>query len=465
MKWLRFTNGQYINSGIVPANGFRVVTTIRMGFVYNNMPIFGSRNTTSADASSFNLFWLSDFDMGIMDFRGRFRVDYGSAGNDTVFEQDNYASTNLKRVYTIDFSQTTTINGIPSTAGTSVSGNTRPIYIGNLNNNNAAYTPVYQGDISEFIIYNASGVEVFHGMPVPTGDTTYSGTPAPGNCYWDLVSGTYKQKSSGTNNIGYDDDDDDDDDELSESNEALIPGADYGFKVLAEDDQSMAYMNSKYPLFGADISSQTSQFKTYTFTLTGFNSEPAPAYPAYVYDSNFYYGHGNVERTAQTIDTGFSGGKIKSVLIQHSGVLNANYFARARQFTTYSGDGTNINTLINPSTKSAPGLVNVQQSNLGVVGSTMEDTNVLSGQPGTATFSTLYGFNGGTVYSDLLDSPYVKVSIDTDGILRLKTIVPYEWIQRAYTSGGNTYRARWCDWGWYQGVTVTVTVLNTPYTL
>lgn len=459
MKYLRFAAQQYIDTGIAPAAGYRIVTNIRMAIDSSIMPAFGSRNTSgSASASSFNLFWLADFSGSA--FRYRFRADYGGTGDDTIFEVDSTSIPfDQQLVFAVDFGKTTTINGKSYTSPTDTTGSARNIYVGSINNAGTPDTRAFRGDFSEFIIFDASNNEVFHGMPVQQGSTEFSTTPAPSNCYWDTISGTYKQKAAGTGVIWYEDTDDN----LTQPDYAVAQSDDYGLKVLAEGDVDVAYMNSKYPLFGSDISNSDSQFKTYTFTLTGFNSEPSPAYPAYVYDGNFYYGDGVVQRTAQTIDTGFKGGKIKSILIQHNGVDNSQWQARARQYTFFDLDGTNINTLLNPVSKSAPGYIQLTNSVLTMSEGATADIPVFAGQQGTAQWNTLAGFNGGTYYQNFFAVPTAFVNIDADGILRFKTAIVYNWVQRAFTSGGYTYRARFCNWAWYQGVTVTVTVLNTPY--
>lgn len=427
------------------------------------MPIFGSRNVAgSANNTSFNLFWLSDFDAGLSRYRNRLRADYGGAGNDTIFDVDTSSLPfDQKLTFTIDFGKVTTINGVEYTSPTDTIGSSRPIFVGSINNGGTADTRAFRGDFSEFIIYDAANNEVFHGMPVEQGSTEFSTTPAPSNCYWDTVSETYKQKAGGTGVIWYEDSDDN----LAEKDLSVAQSADYGLKVVAEGDVDVSYMNSKYPLFGSDISNNESQFKTYTFTLTGFNSEPSPPYPAYVYDGNWYQGSGTIERTAQTIDTGFKGGKVKSVLVQHNGVDNSQWFARARQFTTFTLDGTNINSLLNPVSKNAPGYTQLTQSILSLADGATGDISTILGQQGSAKWNTLVEFNGGTKDSLYWQIPNVIVNLDENGILRIKTVVPYFWLQRAFNSSGYIYRARWHDWAWYQGVTITITVLNTPYEL
>ena len=458
MKYLRFAAKQYIDTGIQPAPGYRIATTIRMDLSNGNMPLFGSRNTAgSASASSFNLFWVNDF----TPTSGLFRADYGGTGDSTVFKIDTTSiPLDQKLIFAVEFGKTTTINGITYTSPTNSTGNTRNMYVGSINDAGTPYTTACRADFSEFIIFDANGSEVFHGMPVKQGSTEFSTTPAPSNCYWDTVSGTYKQKAGGTGVVWYEDTDDN----LAQPDYTLSQNNDYGLKVLAEGDVEVTYMNSKYPLFGSDISESASQFKTYTFTLTGFNAEPTPAYPPYVYDGNFYYGGGTVERVAQTIDTGFKGGKIKSILIQHNGVDNSQWQARARQYTYSPISGINVNSLLNPTTKNPPNYIQLTNSVLTMAEGATDDIPVFAGQQGSAQWNTLAGFSGGTYNQLFFLVPTAFVNIDADGILRLKTAIVYNWVQRAFNIGG-TYQARWCDWAWYQGVTITVTVLNTPYEL
>ncbi|ATW62241.1 hypothetical protein CQ476_40 [TM7 phage DolZOral124_53_65] len=460
MKWLRLSTKQYIDTGIKPSTGYRVVTNMRMAPEFSIMPIFGSY-APGTYASSFNFLWLSTFDPGSSGFRSRLRADYGGAGDDTIFEVDvSSLPAGQKLTFAIDYGKTTTINGVSYTSPIETVGSNNNIYIGSINSGTPDSRPC-RADFSEFIIYDAAGNELFHGMPAKIGSTEYSSTPAPSNCYWDTISGTYKQQAGGTGIIWFDDSDDD----LTTKDNSVAQGVDYGMKVLAEGDSEIAYMNSKYPLFGADISSNESQFKTYSITLTGINSEPTPAYPSWVYNNQYYRGEGTAERTALTIDTGFKGGKIKSVLMQHNGVTDAQWQARARQYTYFSLNGTNINTTLGPVEKHAPNYTQLTSSILTLDDGTSGDIPIFAGQQGTARWNTLANFNGGTYSQTFWNIPQATVNIDSNGILTLKTSVPYYWLQRAFQSGGHTYRARWCDWAWYQGVVITVTVLNTPYKL
>lgn len=460
MKWLRFAASQYINTGIAPGANYRIVTTMRMSQQSASaMPLFGSRNG-GANTTAFNMFYLSAFNVDHYDYW--LRADFGGSGSNTAFPIDfTSIPFDQKLIFAVDFGKTTTINGVQYVSPTDTVGSAQPIFIGSINDGGTADSRASYVDFAEFVIYDAANTVLFHGMPVMTGSTEFSVTPAPSNCYWDLVSQTYKQKAGGTGVIWYEDDDDN----LAAFDPSTTQTEDYGLKVLAEGDETVAYMNSKYPLFGSDISENTSQFKTYEFTLTGYNTEPSPPFPAYVYDGNFYQGSGTIERTAQTIDTGFNGGTIKSILIQHSGVEATNFQARAREILFNSGTGENIDSYLNPSSKVVPNYINLVQTKLYMIDDATSDIIFLSGQFGSANFNTLGGFNGGTVNSMYFQPPQVKVNLDAAGILRLKTVVPYNWIQRAFIIGGTTYRVRWKDWAWYQGVKVTVTVLNTPYVL
>jgi len=460
MKWLRFA-GQYISTGINPGAGFKVVTNIRMSNQFSTMPLFGARSSGSASTASFNMFYTNTF---VVDhYEAKMQPDYGGSGSAATLPIDfSTLPGGEKMIFSIEFGKTTKVNGVEWTSPTDNVATPYPILVGSISNGASADTRKMFADVSDFIIYNASGDVVFNGVPVPTGSTEYSVTPAPSNCYWDLVSGSYKVQSGGTGVVWYDDEDDD----LAEENSTTLQGVDYGLKVLAEGDENTAYMNSKYPLFGADISSPASQFKTYEFTLTGFNAEPSPPFPAYTYDGNFYQGSGVTERTAYTIDTGLGGSTVKSVIVQNSEIDNSVFYGRAREQLFNSGTGDNINSLLNPKSKTA--LPASPWSTLYLAdGSTGDIQGIVSLGTGTsvAKYDTLAGFNGGTLDAYYFTQPKATVKIDAAGILTVKTSVPYKWIQRAFIIGSTTYRARWRDWIWYQGVTIRVTVLNTPYVI
>lgn len=460
MKWLRLSARQYIDTGISPGFDYRVTTTIRLTPQLQNMPIFGSRNSNGS--SAFNMYFLGDFPPGATQARYRFRADFGSIGSETALPVTaNNTMPGVKSVFSLDFGSTVRVNDMVYNPPSMSTGSNRNIFIGSINSQGSPDANPFRGDIGVFTIYDQNNNIIFNGIPVRRGSTEYSSTPAPSNCLWDTISNRYRQKSGGSGVIWYEDTDD----ILTESDTSVIQSADYGMKVLAQDSQDLAYMNSKYPLFGADISKNESQFKTYDLTLAGFNDEPSPPYPGYVYDGNFYNGKGRIEKTPLTINTGFRGGSIKSVLIQHSSFEDRNWQARARQITQ-SSDGTSVNSLLNPSSKTAPGYTNVNNSNLYLVGKGTTVIPILQGQPGSAAWNTLANYNGGSVFAFYDDPPTVRIEIDNDGVLRVRTSVPYNWTQRAASVGsGWWYRSRWCDWAWFQAINISVTVLNTPYRL
>lgn len=459
MKWLRFA-GQYIDTGIAPAAGYRVYTDIKMKYQTSTQAIFGSRPTNAVSTGSFNLWYSHEIAED-----SYFRTDYGSLGDNTAFLIDYVNTPKDARVqYSINFDMTSKINNMEWTSPTNTVGSVRTIYIGSSNNGGTVDSRYALVDIGEFIIYDASDNVVFHGMPVPTGSTEYSGTPAPSNCYWDIVSGSYKEKSGGSNVIWYEDDE-----SGNSGSDVIVQGNDYGLKTLSKDILDITYMNSKYPLFGSDISNPESQFKTYEFNLTGFNSEPSPSFPAYVTDGNFYTGFGSITRTAYTVDTGFKGNNIKALLIQHTAIDNSSFQARAREQLTNQITSESYNSLLNPVSKVVPGLINTNTPKLIVTNDTSTYIDIFVGVQGKATFNTLGNFNGGSIEVTYSMVPQVSVKIDNDGILSVETEVPYNWIQRAYNTSIPPniyqYRLRWYDWAWFQGTKVTVTVLNTPYVL
>lgn len=454
MKWLRIA-GQYINTGIVPQEGYRVMTQIKgdkSRFTSQEVQcLFGCRNSDSSQ--SFNLFFLSPWSDPT---NTRFRADYVGTGSDTALKIDVSAMPyTAEMMYDISFGKTTTIGSMTTSTTASLGTPVQPIYMGSINTGGTADSRVTRMDYGEFTILNASGVEVFHGIPVPQGSTEFLATPAPSNCYYDTISKSYKVQGGGSGIIGFADDD-----------RSLIEPVfssqkdDYGLKALDDGEFQLEFMNSKYQLFGSDITNPVSQFKTYEITLAGYQTEPSPPYPGYVEDWNFYQGSGRVEREAITIDTGLPGDTIKALIVQFDGVQDANYQGRAFQYTT--GITGNANNYLLPYAKTIPGYVNIPISGLSIVnGNTTTDIPMISGQGGQMRYNTLAQFNGGTLDAWYMETPQVKYRVQADGKIKIITSIPYNWIQRA----GPNYRARWKDWVWFQGTKVRLTVLNTPYTL
>lgn len=455
MKWLRFA-GQYINTGVVPREGYRVVTQIKgtkgQFTTSEFLPLFGSRGG-GGTSTSFNMFFMAPF----TDPKGtRFRADYGTAGNDTDLKVDlSQTPYDVDVVYNIDFGKTTKVDTNTTKSNATLTSSGRPIYIASVNNNGTADTRPTRLNYAEFIIFDANGVEVFHGMPVKKGSMEYSGTPAPSNCYFDMVSKTYKVQSGGGGTIGFMDDDRN----LTQS--ISIQHDDYGVKILDDNQPQLEFMNSKYRLFGADITSSTSQFKTFEILLGGYHAEPQPPYPGYIENWQFYQGFGVMEHEALTIDTGFPGDTLKVVSVQTDKVEQANYQGRAHQYTS-GGGGGHVNTHLTPVSRTLPKYFD-GLNGLSIVNGNMPNmVDVLPGQGGSARYNTLEKFNAGSVNSVYFSAPAVKYRVMPDGKIKVFTSIPYNWIQRAGSGG---YRARWKDWVWLQGIRVRLTVLNTPYRL
>lgn len=453
MKWLRFA-GQYINTGIVPQEGYRVVTQIKGTkgqFTTNEvLPLFGSRGE---NGTLFNVFFIAPF----TDPQStRFRADYVNEGSDIALKVDlSQTPYDADVVYDINFGKTTKVAGSTTTSNSVLTSSGYPIYIASININGSADTRPTRLNYAEFIIFDANGVEVFHGMPVKKGSIEYSDTPAPSNCYFDMVSKTYKVQSGGSGTIGFMDDDRN----LTQS--ISIQHDDYGVKILDDNQPQIEFMNSKYRLFGADITSPTSQFKTFEILLGGYHSEPQPPYPGYIENWQFYQGFGVMEREALTIDTGFPGDTLKVVLVQTDKVEQANYQGRAHQYISGGGGGY-ANTYLVPVSKSLPKYFD-GLNDLSIINGNMPNmVSVLQGQGGSARYNTLEQFNAGSVTASYFSAPAVKYRVMPDGKIKLFTSIPYNWIQRAGSGG---YRARWKDWVWIQGIRIRLTVLNTPYRL
>lgn len=454
MKWLRFA-GQYINTGIIPQSGYRVVTQIKSTrSTLSTLPVLTLFGSCLSDYSNpFCLYFLSD----IMDSTNtRFRADYASNGSETDLKVDlTKTSYEADIIYDIDFGKNTIISGMKTSSQTTFSNNGQPIFIGSVNKGGTPDPRPNRMDYGEFTILDASGVEVFHGVPVKKGSTEYSNTPAPSNCYFDMVSKTYKLQSGGGGTIGYMDND------RNLTQPIQVQHDDYGVKILDTGEYQLEFMNSKYRLLGADITIQEPQFKTFEVLLGGYHAEPQPSYPGYIENWEFYNGSGVMEREALTIDTGLPGDTLKLVSFQTDKIDQVNYQARAHQYTT--GGSGYANTYLTPTSKTLPLYLDLPKSKLEIIdGNTPNTVDLLSGQGGFAKYNTLAQFNAGSVDTWYSSTPTVKYKIMPDGKIKIFTSIPYNWIQRAGPGG---YRVRWKDWVWFQGVRVRLTVLNTPYKL
>lgn len=461
MRWLRFANS-YVDTGIKPSAGYKMTAKVRAKYVVGDYAVMGSRGTAgTSDNKAFCMFHLFDFGTPPLYVSTEyFRMDYAKTGT-VRFNTDNTNAKLSFKYFDFTLASTCEVNGVTEVGGTSI-GNTYNIYIGSINNAGSADTRYSQQiDFSDVTIYDASGVAVFDAVPVPAGSTEFSGTPAPSNCFWDKVSSSYKGRTGGSGVgtiLGYEDD--------TVATTPIIEraGADYGIKVLSDDTDPYEIMNGKHKLFGTDLSNKNSQFKTYEFTLTGYSPEPVISFPAYVRDWNFYYGEGSRKIERQVIATGLDPKTIKSVFVTVDPVTDSNWQGRAHQKLDFDITGEHYDTYINPSSKTAPGYLSVSTTQLMFESNYTDELGVLLGQQGITNYNTLGSFNGGTISENYFEIPQVSYKIDALGNLRVSTSVPYKWIQRASDTGSN-YFCRWYDWTWFQGITIRITILSTPYIL
>lgn len=446
MRWLKFAQ-QYINTGIKPSAGYRVETTVRMGFGSSTFCLFGSRTSTTPNSGSFNAFYIYSSNYPAPD-DSYFRLDYAKTGA-KKFNTVNVMGS-FYRYYDVVLGSTSSVNG-EAEAGGSFGSNNYPIYIGTINTAGALDNRYAQCAFSEFRIFNASDVLVFDGVPVAKNSTEFKATPAPSNCYYDRVTDNYFV-NSGSNFIDYEDDD------LKKAPRVELSKKDYGIKMLSGEANAYEVMNGKYKLFGADLASNKSEFRTYDFTLTGYDGDPVVSWPGYVEDWNFYQGSGVRKKEQLVIDTGFDFNSLKAVtIVLTSSFTNSNVKARAHQYMTSSSG--NYNTYIDPSTVNIPYLEGSYTTNTILLDKDNRDYSIYFGANVYAKWNTLGGFNGGTLEEYFNDQPSIDFKLDSAGKLRIYGAVPYSWVQRA----GPSYRLRWFDWCWYQGFSFQVTILNSPY--
>lgn len=452
MNYLRFAGSQYIDTGIAPSDGYTIETTIKIKpeiWAFNDVrAIFGSRGTSgSANSTSFNMFKFSTINISTGDIDNYFRADYAGAGDTTSLNIGdlNYSMTNM--IFSIKFGKTTTVNDMDYVTASTLSSSGRSIYIGSLNNAGSPDSRMFMGEIGEFIILNASGVEVFHGIPVASGDTTYSGTPAPSNCYWDTISSSYKV-NAGSNYIGFTQDD------INNVETTVIKqGNNYGMKVIGTDVAD--FMNSKYKLFGTDIT-KTGQFVTYNVTLAGYNTEPPGNYPPYVEDNTWHSNEDLVYRdNILTYNTNIDPNKVMAVIISHNAGISTNMYSRMLFYI----NSPSYNTYINPNSTSGPDYVGLDVPKL-LFPSTSTWEYYIFGGLGSGAIYTVPYYSPSTWEEYTLNAPEIYVRLDSNGVLRFKSAMPVvSWSKAA--SGG--FRSRIKTWFWLQGVTIKVTLLVTPY--
>lgn len=152
VEYIESSGTQYIDTGInINTTTSRYETKIKPSSVSSTMGIFGTRNNSSANQSSMNVFIIS----------GTFRLDW-LTGN------GNYNVRNISSdtEYTISITRgLATINNVDYTSGETTSiDSTYPFYVGNFNNAGSVFSTGFSGKIYYSKLYN-NNILVFDGVP------------------------------------------------------------------------------------------------------------------------------------------------------------------------------------------------------------------------------------------------------------------------------------------------------------
>lgn len=458
MKFLQFS-GQRLDTGIVPKNGYKVSFQIRMNSSLGGdaQPIFGS----GSGADSFCMWYVPNNATQ----KYYWRIDHGGQSTGLIEIDTTGVSEDNPHITSVSFGKVSTMENKTVTSP-DIQNGTYSIWIGSVNTAGVLDARQCKFDFGEFIITNEQGVEVYHGFPVQQGSTEFSATPAPAHCFWDGVKSRYMIPTGGNGTAWYSDSDSDSG--VPNTGSTIIPFAqdEYGAISMEEDGVTIG-MNSKYRLFGADITSSTSQYKQYKFTLTGYQNEPGASFPPFNYDGQFYTGQDSFTRVMADFDTGLDPNTKKATLVQFSRFSAGNLQGRARMELHDENTGRYYNILLNPNSVAMPSDLNNNRSKFYVVEGAFTDLPLLAASTMSAQYSTPDNFNGGSYPAMFREIPNLLLSITTTGRLVLKSYLPSEWAQRAFRYPGinAVYRVRWKSWLWYQGVSVTITILNTPYKL
>lgn len=462
MKWLRFggKNVAYINTGIVPKAGYSIITTIRSDNP-TTAGLFGSR-TGDGSPDAMDCYLIVNYDNNKL----QFQCDYGEKGATIDIDYlPSQQSSQAKKAFSITLAKTSNVNGNEHSSGRTNTDGNYPIYIGTVNTAGSPDGRNGHIDYSDFVILDDKNKEVFHGVPVEQGSTEYSTIAAPSNCMWDTVSGTYKQKSGGDGVLWIDQ-------ELIagvDNSTAPISTTDHGFKVLSGDNDRVFNMNSKYRLFGADITSKTSQFKTYNITLIGDAPEPQYNFPPYVYDNEFYYGSEIIEREVLTINTGLDPTTTKIINFEWDTVKENMIGARGHEYINSSDASNNLNTYVVPNSASiSTQYVNNVDTKSIIASGTMDKTYILSIPYLEVVLPTLKFINGdSTTYQyGTMDALNILASLDSGGVLHIYAQSYAMYYQRAYRNEyGFWFETRLYSWAWLTGLSFRVSILNTPYKL
>lgn len=171
VEYIESTGTQYIDTGIkTNTTTSRYETKISPSLVSGAMCIFGTRNSSSTNQSSMNVFVID----------GTFRLDwlYGAMGNSV-----KNISSNTE--YTISITRgLATINNVNYVSGENTSiDSSYTFYVGNLNNAGSVYSKGFSGKIYYSKLYN-NNILVFDGVPCYRKSDNEIGM-------YDLVSNTF----------------------------------------------------------------------------------------------------------------------------------------------------------------------------------------------------------------------------------------------------------------------------------
>lgn len=460
MKFLQFS-GQRLDTEIVPKSGYKVNFQLRMNSIMggNAQPIFGSRTSSGADA--FCMWYVPNNATQ----KYYWEVDHGGSSTGLIEIDVTGVNDDNPHITSVSFGKQSTMENKTVTSP-DIQNGMYSIWIGSVNTAGAIDGRQCKFDFGEFVITNEQGVEVFHGFPVQQGSTEFSTTPAPAHCFWDGVKSRYVIPIGGSGTAWYSDSDSDSG--VPSTGSAIVPFAqdEYGAISMEEDGITIG-MNSKYRLFGADITSATPQYKQYKFTLTGYQNEPGASFPPFNYDGQFYTGQDSFTRVIADFPTELDPNTKKAILVQFSRFGAGSVQGRARM--EYHDERTSryYNILLNPNNVVIPNDINNNRSKFYIVEGAFTDLPLLASSAMFANYSTPDNFNGGSYPAGFREIPNLLLSITTTGRLVLKSFLPSEWAQRSFRHPGinAVYRVRWKSWLWYQGVSVTITILNTPYKL
>ena len=191
--WGLITDGRcYIDTGIKPTNNIRVDMVFR-----NNdraTMAYGSRGG-GASTSTIDKHYVTGIQSSYTHIYCGFGANLGTIQYDIGRSTDIRTLSNSKDGLFVDGIQ------YKSASTDKFESATLTMYLFALNNNGAvAYGPT-GGELFSFKVYE-NDILIMDLLPIPTGNTTYSTTPAPSNCLIDKLTGTYyENQGTGTFSI------------------------------------------------------------------------------------------------------------------------------------------------------------------------------------------------------------------------------------------------------------------------